>query len=131
MPTRPQAGQSPPVPAEPAPSAAAPPDAPAPPIILATLPEPSATRPAPATPSGPRVQIAAAGSEAEAQRHWAGFATRLPDLAAGRTPVILRVEREAAPPIFRLRVAGFANREEAERFCARLAERQLPCWVSF
>jgi hypothetical protein len=76
------------------------------------------------------VQITAAGSEAEAQRHWDNFAARLPDLAAGRTPLILRVERENAPPIFRLRLAGFANREEAERFCARLAERQLACWIS-
>ena len=53
-----------------------------------------------------------------------------PDLAAGRTPIILRLDRDNAPPVFRLRLGGFANREEAERFCTRLAERQLPCWIS-
>ncbi len=89
---------------------------------------PAPPRPAPAP--GLHVQITAAGSEAEAQRHWDSFATRLPDLAAGRTPIILRLDRDNAPPVFRLRLGGFANREEAERFCTRLAERQLPCWIS-
>jgi hypothetical protein len=76
------------------------------------------------------VQLVAAGSAAETMAHWDGFARRQPTLAAGRAPLVQQVERPGQPPIFRLRVGGFAGRDEAERYCAELRGQSIACWVA-
>lgn len=95
----------------------------------ATRADPDAVRPAAAR--GPiRVQLVAAGSEAEAMRIWSALAQRAPELAEGRRPVVLRAERERAQAIWRLRVGDFTTPEEAASYCARLRERGQACWVA-
>lgn len=132
--TAPAAAEPPrPIPPVPAPAAIAltagpvEPEAPAaaPPLVERV----AAHAPAPAR-EGARVQLVAAASEAEAMRHWTRFAQQAPDLAEGRAPIILAVERPDQSPIWRLRVGGFANAEAAQRWCALLRERGLGCWVS-
>lgn len=116
--------------------AAAPNRSTAPPILAAAAPKPRPVAtpqavPVPASLRGePRVQLVAAGSEAEAQAHWAGFTLRLPDLAEGRVPEILALERPGQATIWRLRIGGFADPGEARAWCDRLRERGRTCWVS-
>lgn len=102
--------------------------------VAAAVPPPIRQAPEPppagAARGGVRVQLVAAGSEAEAMQHWARFAARAPDLAESRTPLVQRLDREGQAPIFRLRVGGFAGAEEAARWCATLRERQIACWVA-
>lgn len=111
--------------------APAPPEPPAP-ALAASIPAAApvaANRPAIAR-EGPQVQLVAAGSEAEARAHWSGFAQRLPDLAEGREPQILAVERPGQAMIWRLRVGGFADAGAAHAWCERLRARGGSCWVS-
>ncbi len=96
----------------------------------APIPEPVATPRAAGPRDAPRVQLVAAGSEAEARAHWGSFAQRLPDLAEGRVPHVLAVERPGQAPIWRLRVGGFADAAEARAWCERLRARGGNCWVS-
>ena len=102
--------------------------------VVAAVPPPvrqaPESTPAAVARGGVRVQLVAAGSEAEAMQHWARFAARAPDLAESRTPLVQRLDREGQVPIFRLRVGGFAGAEEAARWCATLRERQIACWVA-
>jgi hypothetical protein len=117
-----------PPPAAPAPAVPPPAASPAPPP--AAPPPAAAPAPTPAGREGARVQLVAAGSQAEAERHWAAFRQRAPDLAEGREPLIQPLERPGQGMIWRLRVGGFADAEEAGRWCARLRERGLGCWVA-
>lgn len=135
MPEPPAAAAAAPVAApEPSPPAAAPADPP-PTAALAEQPPETPARTAPPAPPATargavRVQLVAAGSEAEALQHWARFAARETDLAEGRAPVVQRLDRDGQAPVFRLRVGGFAGAEDAARWCARLRERQIACWVA-
>ncbi len=120
-----------------APAIAPEPPAPAPPAAVAAAAPVAATRPAiaPEGPrerprEGPRVQLVAAGSEAEARAHWSGFVQRLPDLAEGREPYFVASERPGQAMIWRLRVGGFADAGEARAWCERLRARGGNCWVA-
>jgi hypothetical protein len=113
----------------------------APSVVVLPLPAPAA-EPAAATaaaaprpprlaaPGGPQVQLVAAGSEAEATAHWNGFAQRAPDLAEGRSPLVLAFERPGLPTVWRLRVGGFESAGAAGAWCGRLRARGIACWVS-
>jgi hypothetical protein len=128
---------APPAP-DPAPIAEAPAPAteppPAPPVVVASAPPPEPIPRPPAAPreprEGPRVQLVAAGSEAEAMRHWARLTQQLPELTEGRTPLVLTLERPDQPTVFRLRLGGFASAEAAQAWCAQLRARGSACWVS-
>lgn len=124
----PPAGSPPAPPTVVAPTAPLVPAATAPPSAPAASPRPSA--PPAGGRDGPRVQLVAAGSEAEARAHWASFVQRLPDLAEGRVPQILGFERPGQATIWRLRVGGFTDAGEAGAWCDRLRARGGTCWVA-
>jgi hypothetical protein len=126
------------------PAAPASPPIPPPPAALPPAPMPAAVAEAPAPPPAPRreapvpagrgggaqVQLVAAGTEAEARAHWAGFAQRLPDLAEGRSPQVIAFERPGQATIWRLRLGGFADAAEARAWCEALRARGGSCWVA-
>ncbi|MBN8873596.1 MAG: SPOR domain-containing protein [Rhodospirillales bacterium] len=75
------------------------------------------------------VQLAAAGSPAEAEAKWAHLAERYPALLRGRSPILRQGEANGRP-VWRLRTGGFANGAEASAFCDRLRGAGLSCWVA-
>ncbi len=92
----------------------------------------SAIAPAPAQPVGGRpyqVQVAALGSEAEAQRMWESVSTRYAGIIEGRESLIVRFDR-GDRVFFRLRLAGFASSSEATLFCTRLRAASQPCFTA-
>jgi hypothetical protein len=86
--------------------------------------------PDPEEPDGPRVQLTAAHSRAGAVAFWEEFTRRAPDLADGRTPVIVTFERRGMPTVWRLRVGGFGDIAQAHGWCARAKSRGMACWVA-
>lgn len=111
---------------------APPPSVPAPlerPLAIAA-PPPTRTEPPAASRDGVRVQLAAAGSTAEAMRHWAHVQQQAPELTQGLSPSVVTLERPEQPTIWRLRVGGFTTPETAQRWCDALREHRLSCWVS-
>lgn len=92
---------------------------------------PAPSQPAAATSSGPFVaQIAAYRSEGDAESGWVSFASRFPDLASGRAPDIQRADLGDRGVFHRLRIAGFATREDAAAFCEALDARGQACLVA-
>lgn len=75
-----------------------------------------------------QVQFTAAPSEAAAQAAWQSLNARMPDLLAGRAPMIIKVV-EDNQTFWRLRTGGFAGAPEAEAFCARVRAAGSPCMV--
>jgi hypothetical protein len=130
QPPAPPARQAPPSPAATAPAAA--------PAAIAPVPAPAATpivatMPAPATPariavSGrAQVQLGALGSEDAARAEWERLNRRAPELFQGRTPTIVRLEREGQAPLFRLRTSGLADLDTAGQFCEQVKARGGNC----
>jgi cell division septation protein DedD len=73
------------------------------------------------------VQLGALVSAEAARAEWDRLAARAPELMRGRTPQILRLEREGTTPLFRLRTTGFADAEAARNFCEQLRARGGAC----
>lgn len=94
------------------------------PTPVAVAPPP---RPAP-VPSGAAVQLAAVASEQAANQEWQRLSRRVPDLLAGHTPVIQRLERDGRT-VWRLRTGGFADIAEATSFCVQLRAKGLACAI--
>ena len=93
-------------------------------------PQPEPARAA-ATAEGPYVaQIAAYRSADDAESGWVNFASRFPDLAAGRAPDIQEADLGDRGVFHRLRIAGFATRGDAAAFCQRLDNRGQACLVA-
>ncbi|GLR67413.1 hypothetical protein GCM10010909_20940 [Acidocella aquatica] len=105
-----------PAPATPAPAAAPPAAAPAP------APAAQATGPA-------QVQLAATADEPGAQSVWDGLKRKMPDLLAGKSPVILPAVVNGKS-IWRLRVDGFATPAAAQAFCASVIAKGAACTVA-
>jgi cell division septation protein DedD len=116
----------------------APPPAPAAPIAAAPAPPvPAAAAPAAPAPAAPRglfggqtvVQLGALPTAEAARAEWDRLARRLPELFEGRSPTILRLDREGQSPMFRLRLGGLADAEAAGRFCDQVRARGGACVV--
>lgn len=118
-------------------AAVAPPPAPTPAPEAAPAAPPAATT-APAAPAAPAgaaamfggratVQLGALPTAEAARAEWDRLARRLPELFEGRSPTILRLDREGAPPMFRLRLSGLADNEAAGRFCEQVRSRGGAC----
>ena len=128
--------RSEPAPDEPDPSSDAPePEQTAPDPAREPSPEPREAQTEPAraaaTAEGPYVaQIAAYRSADDAESGWVSFASRFPDLAAGRAPDIQEADLGDRGVFHRLRIAGFATREDASAFCQRLDNRGQACLVA-
>ncbi|ALH79698.1 SPOR domain-containing protein [Sphingopyxis macrogoltabida] len=105
-----------PVAASPAPVEAAPPPAPAP----AAAPAPAPVRHAAASPW--RAQLGAFGVEGNARKLWLSLEKKHPSFAA-RQPYLVQGK------LTRLQVGDFANKGEAESFCATLRKSGQACLV--
>lgn len=94
-----------------------------------TAPTP-AEAPAPASAKvasgAPLVQIGAFDSDAIAQSEWNRISGRYGDLFAGKAPVVV-AHQAGGRTFWRLRVAGFDNRDDARKFCAALAKAGTDC----
>ena len=114
-----------------------PPPTPAPTPASTSAPPPASTpasKPAPAAaaakPAGPaQVQLAATADEAGAQSVWDGLKRKMPDLLAGKSPVILPAVVNGKS-VWRLRVDGFATPAAAQAFCAAVAAKGAACTVA-
>jgi cell division protein FtsN len=91
-------------------------------------PKPADTTPAPSTPSSEApaasggdyvLQIGAYKSEDEAASAWKSY-TAKHSVAAGRSDSIQKVDLGAKGTWYRLRIAGFANKDAAEALCTKL-----------
>lgn len=118
----------------PPPAAAPPAAAPAaPPPPAAATAMPAAAPTAPAAPRGMfggqvTVQLGALPTAEAARAEWERLVRRLPELE-GRSPAILRLDREGQPPLFRLRLGGLADQEAAARLCEQVRARGGACAV--
>lgn len=146
--------QNAPPPAQTAVLPAAKPAAPAPKVVAAASPPPKAAAPekakvekptpekqaaeklvaekttAKAAPSkaGAAVQIGAVASEALADRTWNDAVAEAPGLAAGKGKGVEKVERDGKT-LYRTSVTGFATRDAAQAFCAKLKAAGKACFV--
>jgi cell division septation protein DedD len=119
-------------------TAQAPAPAQAPPAA-AQAPAPATTAQAPAPPAAEaarppavgtgrvQVQLAALTSEDGARSEWERIGRRAPELFQGRSPSVMRLEREGQSPLFRLRTGGFADQTAAREFCEQVRARGATC----
>lgn len=78
-------------------------------------------------PSGTRmIQIGAYASEAVAREEWVRF-SRLHDDLLGTKEHYVQRTNNSGRIFYRLRVAGYSNKEETRAACAALSARGLPC----
>lgn len=110
---------------EPAPPKAAPAPAKPTPVKPAPVkPAPVATAAAPARgASAWRAQLGAFGVEANARNLWASLEKKHPELAS-RQPYLVKSGK-----LTRLQAGGFANKGEADAFCAKLSKGGQSCMV--
>lgn len=115
-------------PPAPLPVAKAPaPKAPEPkPVVQAAAPKPSA--PKPAASGSVAVQVGAVSSPALADKTWSEAVAAAPGLAAGKGKSVEKIERDGAT-LYRTAVTGFASREDASAFCAKLKAAGKACFV--
>ena len=76
------------------------------------------------------VQIASFRTESDAEAAWLAFRTRFADIASGLAPDVASVEIPDRGTYHRLRIAAFASRDEAVRFCTTLQGRGQDCLVA-
>jgi hypothetical protein len=95
----------------------------------AAKPAPVAKPAAPVSGRGAQVQLAALASEQGAKLEWQRLVKKDPDLFGGRTPSVLRVEREGKV-FWRLRTGGFTDMAQASSFCERMKSRGAGCSVA-
>lgn len=90
-------------------------------------PEPAPVQQASVASGSPLVQIGAFDSDAIANGEWSRISGRFSSLFAGKSPVVQSTDRNGRT-FYRLRVAGFASRDEARRFCAALLAEGTDCY---
>ena len=102
----------------------------------APSPEPEITSAAPqqsaalsATSGSFLVQIGAAKNEASANGEIARLAKKHPDILAGLSGIVIRVDLGAKGVWYRMRVGPFANRGEAGGVCGQLKAVDVGCFV--
>jgi len=77
-----------------------------------------------------QVQLGALPSEELARAEWERLSRRMPELLAAFRPQILRFDRgEGVPPMWRLRIGGFADAATARSFCEQARDRGAACAV--
>jgi cell division septation protein DedD len=132
-PSAPPPAASAPVAAEPAPPAAAPPPAP-PAVAAAPAPPRAVAPPAPAAsaakleavtqrpppPGSYRIQLAALTSNDDAARAWEKLRKAFPDVLAGLTPAIVKVDLPGKGTFYRLQAGPLKDRDQANGACARI-----------
>lgn len=132
----PGAGLSPPPPSSAAPASGASASGAAAPATPAAAPNPQIGKAMPAiippkqaASAGPHdIQLGALVSMAKADEAWQILLARVPDLLAGRTPVVVPGTVNGRT-FYRLRLGGFATATAATTFCDRLKARHVACYV--
>lgn len=77
-----------------------------------------------------QVQLGALPTEEAARAEWDRLSRRAPELLAGRSPQIARLDRgEGQAPLFRLRTGGLADQDAAAAFCEQIRARSGACAV--
>jgi len=123
-----QKAAPPPAPAPVAKAPAAPaPKAPEPKAIV-QAPAPKAPAPKPAASGSVAVQVGAVSTPALADKTWSEAVAAAPGLAAGKGKSVEKIDRNGAT-LYRTAVTGFASREDAAAFCARLKAAGKACFV--
>ena len=90
---------------------------------------PAIIPPKQATSAGPHdIQLGALVSMAKADEAWQILLARVPDLLAGRTPVVMPGTVNGRT-FYRLRLGGFSSGAAAAAFCDRLKTRHVACYV--
>lgn len=109
--------------------------APAPaPKVAAASPAPKpvqkteAAPPAKPAAGGAAVQIGAVSSTALADKAWKDAVAVAPGLGAGKSKSVERIEKNGAT-LYRTAVTGFASRDAAQAFCAKLQAAGKSCFV--
>lgn len=104
--------------------------APVTPPVVATPTPPAPPKPAaPAATGSVVVQLGALDSESGARSEWERLRGRAPSLLQGRSPQVIRFEREGKPTMWRLRTGGFENRSAAGSFCESIRSQGGACAV--
>jgi cell division septation protein DedD len=119
-------------PAPPPPVAAVPtpPPAQAAPVAAAPAPAASIISPAKAPPGGAyRIQLAALNSSEDATRAWEKLRRAHPEVLAGLTPAIVKVDLPGKGTFYRLQAGPLKDREQATDACARITGARGGCLV--
>ncbi|MFC3069587.1 SPOR domain-containing protein [Phenylobacterium soli] len=110
---------------------------PAKPVAVVPPPKPAAEKPkpvvaekapAPAAKGAAAVQIGAVSSPALADKTWNEAVAVAPGLAAGKGKGVEKVDRDGKV-LYRTSVTGFASKEAAAAFCAKLKAAGKACFV--
>jgi cell division septation protein DedD len=98
--------------------------------VVAPAPAPVAPPPVAAPDNAPaQVQLAATADEPGAESVWNGLKAKMPDLFSGKTPEILPAVVNGQS-IWRLRLGGFADADDAKAFCASVKAKGADCTVA-
>jgi len=76
------------------------------------------------------VQIASFRTTADAEAAWLAFQGRFSDISSGLAPDVASVDLGDRGTYHRLRIAAFASRDDANRFCSTLQSRGQDCLVA-
>lgn len=104
----------------------------APPQAASTTPSsaaPKAHSPS-STASGPRVQLAAVVSEAEAHKEWERLLRANGDLLGSLSPTIVRANLGTKGVVYRVQAGPFASAAAASDLCGKLKARKVGCFVA-
>lgn len=94
---------------------------------------PSATAPksrSSSSASGPRVQLAAVVSEAEARKEWERLLRANGDLLGSLSPTIVRADLGAKGVVYRVQAGPLASAAAASDLCGKLKARKVGCFVA-
>lgn len=98
--------------------------------VVTPAPAPVAPPPVAASENAPaQVQLAATADEPGAEAVWNGLKAKMPDLFSGKTPEILPAVVNGQS-IWRLRIGGFADADDAKAFCASVKAKGAACTVA-
>jgi hypothetical protein len=74
----------------------------------------------------PLVQLGTFNTADDARAEWARIETRFSDLLGGKS-VVLQPAKSGGSTFIRLRATGFANEDDARRFCTALLTENTAC----
>ena len=80
----------------------------------------------PAKTGAVKIQLGAYGSDSEARGVWAKLQKKIPALSS-RSPIIVRADVQGKGVFYRLRVGGFASKDDAKKFCKNLSDSGQAC----
>ncbi|MBI1365911.1 MAG: hypothetical protein GC153_08130 [Alphaproteobacteria bacterium] len=95
----------------------------------AVAPAPAPARTASVSSGDYVVQVAAVGSDAEADQTWSRLERKLGDYLSGKSMDVERADLGAKGVFYRVRIASFATADDAKTYCEGLKSRGQDCLV--